>query len=54
LYKKVHLSLNGDYVFAITLTASDVIYMTWVIFKKKAIYAFASALGRFEKETPLA
>lgn len=54
LYKKIHVSLNGDYILAVSLSASDIVYMTWAIFRRKALFAFASALGRFEKEPPLA
>ncbi|HEY5205878.1 MAG TPA: hypothetical protein VIJ63_14930 [Roseiarcus sp.] len=54
LYKKVRVSLNGDYILEIAFTASDIIYMTWAIFRRKALYAFASALGQFESEPPLA
>jgi hypothetical protein len=53
LYKKVNVIMNGSYVLGIEFTPSDIVFMTWAIFRSRALYAFASALGRFEIKPPL-
>ena len=47
--KHVRANMNGDYILEVTLSATDVVFLCWFAFRKRALSVLLRLFGEHEK-----
>lgn len=50
--RRIRVTMNGEYMFQIRFTPSDILYLFWVSFRKRALGVFSKSFSKLEERYP--